>query len=275
MTPNLFIKFDGEDEFNVADKMPSFKFLGEDNTPSVSNSMQENVGIDGSFFQFSKFANNQLTLKFILRFRDYYELKSLKHDIYALFLQKKKIRLRTDAERNICKYVYPTGFDIAPVEDFSKACIVSIVCDNPSGVSYSIYRSNQEQDIWDDYPLGWSLPAGYNDYEFSDNLFNVINFSDINVDPYSEKHDLKIIIKFKGDSITLKNSTNGSSYTYSKASTLDDTILLDGITTYRNGVADSINSDFGNLSLDKGTNSILVSGTTSFDITFSFPFIYV
>ena len=112
-------------------------------------------------------------------------------------------------------------------------------------------------------------------YHFTTTNFKVYNASDIQIDPFGQKHDLKIISKFSGNSMKLTNNSNGSEWAYNKASNGKDNIVLDGINTTLNGNPASANTDYGNIILDTGWNNITVTGADSVDITFSFPFIYL
>ena len=73
----------------------------------------------------------------------------------------------------------------------------------------------------------------------------------------------------------ITNNTNGSEWSYIKASNGEESIILDGINTTLNGNPASANTDYGNIILDTGWNDIAVTGADSVDITFSFPFIYL
>ncbi|MCF2624544.1 phage tail family protein, partial [Ligilactobacillus salivarius] len=64
-------------------------------------------------------------------------------------------------------------------------------------------------------------------------------------------------------------------WSYNKSSNGSETILLDGISTTVNGNPATVNTDYGHIVLNTGWNDIVVSGTNSNDITFSFPFIYI
>lgn len=275
MQPKLFLKLsDSENEFEINSKMPRLKFLGLDNTPDITNTYAANNGVDGSIFNFSTFNKGTINANFFLRFRSYYELKALRNEIYSLFLQKRSIRIRTDAEPLFVEYVRGMPFEIKPSEDYSHDASFTIPFDNPSGYKYSLYRSDQFPDDWDNFPLGWHLTypdAG--DYHYTNaSLIKIYNPSDVDIDPYYQHHDLKIYVNFNGPGISLINQTNGSEWKYSGSS---GNLTIDGISTYLNGNPVTQNTNFGNLVLSKGWNSILVLGATNTDIRFSFPFVYI
>lgn len=275
--PWIKVKKEGEDEVDIADLFDRVQFLGDDGTPSLTNTYQENVGTDGNIFTGATFGKNTITANFYARFGDYYDLKLLKHDIYSFFMAKKLMRIRTDAEPAIVKYVRSVPFEIKPTVSTAHDATFSIPFENPSGYKFSLLRSDSlytyEEEGWQD---GMNLPDGADlIYRHTVPQFKIYNASDIPIDPYYQRHDLKIIVKFNGNSLQLVNKTNGTSWKYNKSSNGSDLIVLDGINTTLNGTPASANTDYGNLILEKGWNNIVATGASTVDITFSFPFIYI
>lgn len=274
--PKLLLKIGNDPEFNIADKVQGLKYLGDNPTPVINNSFLDVSGVDGSQFQFTTFSRYQVPAKFLLRFNDWQDFKLAKHQFYRLFAQRKEIRMRTDVESSIVRFVYPNLPEIAPAEDGAHYSLFTMNFDNPSGYRYSLYRSNAVYDFSNDsLQFGeLSIDEKFN-YHFTSNTFRVYNPSDIAIDPFGQKHDLKVVCKFSGSSMKLLNTTNGSEWEYKKSSSGNDSIILDGINTTLNGDPASVNTDYGNLILDTGWNGFTVSGASSVDITFSFPFIYL
>ena len=276
--PQLLLKIGDQPEFNIADKVQGLKYLGDNSTPTINNSYLDVPGIDGSILQYSTFSRYQIVANFFLRFSDWQDFKLAKHQFYRIFGQRKLIRMRTDVESSIVRFVYPNLPEIKPSQDYAHDALITMNFDNPSGYRYSLYRSDgtYSNDL-DGVQFGMNLHENedqYN-YHFTTNNFRVYNASDIQVDPFGQKHDLKIISKFKGNSMKITNNTNGSEWSYTKASNGEENIVLDGISTTLNGNPASANTDYGNIILDAGWNDITVTGADSVDITFSFPFIYL
>lgn len=274
--PKLLLKIGNDPEFNIADKVQGLKYLGDNPTPVINNSFLDVSGVDGSQLQFTTFSRYQVPAKFLLRFDDWQDFKLAKHQFYRLFAQRKEIRMRTDVESSIVRFVYPNLPEIAPAEDGAHYSLFTMNFDNPSGYRYSLYRSNAVYDFSNDSLQFGELSIDEKcNYHFTSNTFRVYNPSDIAIDPFGQKHDLKVICKFSGSSMKLLNTTNGSEWEYKKSSSGNDSIILDGINTTLNGDPASVNTDYGNLILDTGWNGFTVSGASSVDITFSFPFIYL
>lgn len=271
------IKIGDQPEIDVSEISPMLDYLGDDSSPALTNTYQDNAGVDGSIYQYSVFGRNVVTAKFLLHFNDWYDFKLAKHDIHHAFSTKNLIRIRTDAEPAIVKFVRPVTFDITPISDGAHDAAFSIPFENPGGYKYSYLTSDNpylyETEGWQ---IGMNLPNGQDlHYQFTTPQMRVYNASDIAVDPYYQRHQLKIIIKFSGSSLQLVNQTNGSSWKYLSSSNGKQTIILDGINTSLDGAPASANTDFGNLVLEPGWNDIVATGATTLNVTFSFPFIYL
>ncbi|HIW89794.1 MAG TPA: phage tail family protein [Candidatus Ligilactobacillus excrementipullorum] len=264
-------------EIDPCEEISRLIFLGDDSSPQITNNYQDNAGQDGSIHTYSTFGKNTVSAKFNLKFSDYYDFKLAKHDIMRLFSNKQLMRIRTDAEPAIVKFVRAGNFDIVPNESRGHDATFTIPFENPSGYKYSYLTSDNpylyETEGWQ---IGMNLPNGQDlHYQFTTPRMRVYNASDIAVDPYYQRHQLKIIIKFNGSFLQLVNQTNGSSWKYLNSSNGQQTIVLDGINTSLDGAPASANTDFGNLVLEPGWNDIVATGATTLDVTFSFPFIYL
>ena len=276
--PELYLKIGDQDEFNIEDKVQGLTFLGDDSTPALANTYQEIPGLDGSKLQYTTFSRYQVVANFCIYFTDWEDYKLAKHQFYRLFTSRQLIRMRTDVESAIVRFVYPNLPEIKPDQNGSHFATFSMNFDNPSGFRYSLYRSvgTYSNDL-DGVQFGMNLHMNddqYN-YHFTTNQFKVYNASDVPIDPWKYKSDLKIIVKFSGKSFKLTNTTTDTEWTYKKPSNGQETIVLDGIFTTLNGNPASANSDYGTIRLATEWNNFTVDGADSVDITFSFPFVYI
>lgn len=273
--PKLYMKIGDEAEFDIADKVKGLKYLGDDSTLASTNQLLQVPGIDGAVRQYKTYSNYQVPAKFFLRFENWQDYKLAKHQINRLFSSRKMIRIRTDTEPAMVRFVMPNPPEIAPTEAEAHYASFTENFDNPSGYRYSLYRSDSLPSIANGWQFGMNLPEPLPSYHFTNKSFKVYNASDIAIEPYKQKHDLRILFKFSGSQMKLTNKTNGSSYTYKNSSNGNEQIILDGISTTLNGNPASANTDYGTVTLETGWNDIDVSGADSVDITFSFPFIYL
>ena len=275
--PKLYLKIGDNDEFEVHDEIPELKFLGDTYTPIKTNTFQNFNGVDGSLFNYTSVDKNTITLKFRLDYNNYYDLKALRHKVYDLLMQKDIYRLRTDAEPFMVKFCYAVGFDIDPAVEGGNTALITLAMDNPSGYLFSLKTSDQQEDIWDDYPLGWHIPVfSPADFTFENtNTFQVYNPSSKVIDPYYNKDTLKFLFQFQGNSFKLTNQTNGSTYSLNKPSRYNNTIVVDGLATLIGSTVCTNYTDYDNIILDRGWNKFKVVGASAFSITFSFPFVYL
>lgn len=276
--PWIKIKVGDQDEVDPTQVIRGLHFLDDSSSPSLTNNYTETAGIDGAVFNNASYSKNINNANFWLHFSDYYDFTLAKHDIYRMFMCKYIMRIRTNAEPAIVKFVRAGNFDITPWEKGAHDALFTIPFDNPSGLKYSYANSDvlkkYDQEAWQ---LGQNLPNGKDlQYQFMDqSQLSVYNASDIIVDPYFQRHELKIIIKHNGGGFTLTNKTTGDVWSFNGSMTSNDTLMIDGINTYKNDKLVDNQTNYGYLSLATGFNDIRVTGASDLDITFSFPFIYL
>lgn len=282
MKPFFKMKIGNGDEFDISDKVPGLSYLGQDDSsssPQYTNTYQE-TGRDGSVFVNQTFAKRTFNERFLLSFRTWADYQLAKHELYKIFGSRQLIRVRTDTNDAKVYFGYAKPFDITPTEAGSSFANFTIPFDVPRGYRYSLYRSDSpytfQQDGWQ---FGMNLPENISDvgYHFTTSNFKVYNASDIKVDPYTQCHDLQMIIKFKGNSLQVANKTTGTSWKFNSASDETHQIVWNGkeLSTYLDGTQVNAQTDFGYITLAKEWNEIECTGASLIDITFSFPFIYL
>ena len=270
----FLLKLQGQDEFNITDRLPNVEYLGGDSTPAFNNVYQDNTTRDGSRLTSVNFSKLLYTANFLLRSQDYYDQKLLRHEIYQLFGDRKLVRFRTDSDPQKVMYGRPTSFEIKFIADGYDDSLFAIQFEIPSGYKYSLNRSDSV--TVDDISFGMNFHLNEKPtYTQTAKSFRIFNPSDIAIDPYYQRHDMMLLIKYVGSSYQITNTTNGTSYQYKNTSNGNDNIVLSGLSTMLNGQPASQNTDFGFIKLEKGWNDIVVSGATSHTTTFSFPFIYI
>ena len=272
--PTFLIKLKGQDEFDIHERLPSLQYLGGDSTPVFNNAYQDDALRDGSRFTGTTFGKSTFTANFVLHSQDNNDQKLLRHEIFQLFGDRELARIRTNIDFEKVMYVRPNSFDINYIADGSVDSMFSIPFDIVTGYKYSRVRTDAIDMDHTSFGMNFELtdtPV----YKQTANKFKIYNPSDIAIDPYYQRHDLLLLIKFSGSSYQITNQTNGTSYKYNKAISGSDQLILNGLATTLNGAPASQNSDFGYIKLEKGWNDITVSGATSHETTFSFPFIYI
>ena len=100
--------------------------------PALANTYQEVPGLDGSKLQYTTFSRYQVVANFCLFFTDWQDYKLAKHQFYRLFTSRQQIRMRTDVESSIVRFVYPNLPEIKPDQNGSHYATFSMNFDNPS-----------------------------------------------------------------------------------------------------------------------------------------------
>lgn len=275
----LKIKVGERDEIDSSEITQRLTFLELDNTPQIAHNYQQQAGINGSLYESSQYNQTTVNLKFLVRFNDWRDLQLARHDIYRFFLTKELIRVRCAASPNKVYFCRATNFELTPAKVGYHGVVFTVPLENPSGMAYSIDTSeNIVNSVKNsDWSFGMNIPTSKNlQYHFTNqNSFDVYNPSDVAIDPYLQNGKLAIQVKFTGSSITIKNTTNGTEWTYNQTGNGQDTILLNGVSSSINGTPCSKNTDYGHIKLEIGDNNIEVSGADTSDIVFSFPFVFL
>ncbi|WP_270621835.1 phage tail domain-containing protein [Weissella viridescens] len=268
---HFYIKQVGQDEIDLTQRLPSLVYLDGTFTPNFINSYQDNVGTDGSQLTSVAFGKGTFVANFFMPATDYREHQLMRHEFYRQFAQRPLLRVRTSDDPDKCFYGRPVSFPMDSMADGNNDFKIQLTFEVPSGFMYSVQRSDQVSDG----SFGMNLVGMSPSYVHSEREFIIYNASDIQVDPYYQRHDLKISMIIDGP-ITITNRTNGTHWSYKGKLPGQTKIVLDGLVTYKNGKQDSLNSDFGFIQLETGENDIVVSGTaTNHELTFSFPFLYL
>lgn len=271
----LYVKINDENEVASNEITSHLTFLGLSESPSLIHNYRDDTMQDGQIWNYSRYGQTTVTAKFLLRWLDRKDYKLAKHEIFRVFAQKGIFRLRTGVEPDIVRYCRPGVFTIdSPPED-PNYLVFEIPFDNPSGLRFS--RLHTDKMTKDNFlSLNLNMTNQQQQYHFAgQSNFEVYNAGDITVDPEFQNHDFKIIMKHNGGKFTINNMTTNTSWTYNKNLSNGDTIILNGINTYKNNKLDSSNTDYGYLTLRPGVNKIKVTGANDLDITFSFPYIYL
>lgn len=274
--PSLFVKPPEGDEIDVREICSGLDFNGDDSDPVITNTYTNDAGSDGEVYSYSQIANNTDTARFTLHFSDYYDYKLKKHELARFFMQKGLYRIRTDAEPGIVKFVRAGNFTIetpqmTTYKDFT------IPFENPSGVKWSLAYSDQlmeyDQNLWQ---IGMNLPDGQDlKYHYVDtHEFDIYNASDIDLDP-RQRYPLQIILTGFNGSFDMVNQTTGDEVVYTGGLSSDDTLILDGLSVYKNGKIANQDTNLGWIRLKRGWNHFKIYGYNHIDIRFHFRFVYL
>lgn len=274
--PSLFIKPPEGDEIDAREICSGLDFNGDDSDPVITNTYTNDAGSDGEVYSYSQIANNVVNTRFTLHFSDYYDYKMKKHELARFFMQKGLYRIRSDAEPGIVKFVRAGNFTIeAPQMTTYKD--FTIPFENPSGVKWSFAYSDDlmeyDQNLWQE---SMNLPNGVDlQYHFiNQHEFDVYNASDIDLDP-RQKYPVQIMVTGFNGSLDMVNETTGDEVVYTGGLSSDDTLILDGLSVYKNGKIANKDTNLGWIRLKRGWNHFKIYGCNPVDIRFHFRFVYL
>lgn len=134
----------------------------------------------------------------------------------------------------------------------------------------------KELKLWDINKWQWNQGLTWDDelqYRFTSNNFTLKNFGNVKVDP--RESELKITIKATTSSyLEIKNVTTDELFRFNGTLSTSDTLILNGIHSYKNGVNAILNTNKKLLTLAPGNNVFSVTGGTIQSIEFDFRFLY-
>lgn len=272
----LYVKKDGENEFEINEKISGIEAMGITKVaPQLTPLTKQIVGSDGELSYGAYYGASTVKAKVYLAGKDVYDYKLLVSELYRLLYSRKPIRIRDEVEPNICYWVFVKPMTVTTINYTHGTADIEFI--NPSGFRYSL--KNSDELAGTDYQFGMNETNTDNThrtigYHFTDNDFWIYNDSDITIDPYINRHELKVILKCNGKP-KIENQTTGTSISVNNNITTDNTFVLNGVDSFLDGQDYGINTDLGYLTLASGWNNINISGASNVDVTFSFPFIYL
>ncbi|MCO6542131.1 MAG: phage tail family protein [Lactobacillus sp.] len=273
----LFLKKQDEDEFSIQDYR-GLHFLDLTiSSPQSQSNFVSYAGTDGAQQRGPVlFGPRTATANFFLETDDEISFAAKAHEVWQKFYSRTLLRLRQSISPGICVYGIAKSFDFTHLSYFDKS--FSIQLDLPSGYRYSVLRSTDfpldvKDNVQDGLNIGMNLPMEELKYTHSKDNFKIFNPSDFDIQPYEQKHDLNIIFKGSG-SPTLKNKDTGDVFSYNKALSANDTLVLNGVHPMLNGKPCEIDTNHGDVQLvRKSWNHFSLTGFTG-TVTFDFPFLY-
>lgn len=272
---DFFVMRKGHDELNLSDKLPSVRFLelnvGAPQLTPTYNSIQ---GSDGQLLQTVSFNSSTAVASFFIEGRNRSEFNLAKSALQRELYARAPIRIRSSDDPGKAMWVLANPTDINPLANSDDAKI-DLAFTIVSGTKLTPFNSDELVENQDKLSFGMNLDLdNLPSYHFNSNNFNVFNPSDLEIDPYIQHHQLVWTIKGTGQSVTVSNATNGTSFTANTNLGSSDTLTMNGITLAKNGTQGGIDTDFGHIILARGDNNITITGLSNVDVTVSFPFLY-
>lgn len=132
---------------------------------------------------------------------------------------------------------------------------------------------------WDVDLWAWGMGIDWDDslaYTFNTSTFTVRNLGNVPIKATNTKTPLKITLKGTfTNGMIITNITTGDVYQYNGTLTQNDTLVLDGVRSLKNGLSVFGDTNKRLLTIAPGNNEFTITGGTVSEITFDFRFYYL
>lgn len=217
----------------------------------------------------------EIEVRFLLRHNNKFDRELLVNEFYTTLYQRKSYFIMHELMPG---KRYPVQVQTVEKEaEYLDGTILTVVFRAFKARSESIEKTINKQDIiTQKWQHGQGMLATDYDYTFKKNNFSVYNLGDFDVDP-RRKHELRIVLKGESDgAVTIYNKTTSERFIYNSSldSKRGETLELDGITPYKNGVNCGIDTNGGLITLATGENKIQIQNTSNVEVFFDFRYLY-
>ncbi|WPK12597.1 phage tail family protein [Lysinibacillus louembei] len=271
----MIIELENGTRYDIANY--SLKRLFHD-IPSVeiAHTIQSVEG-NGDIVTASNFKQRVITVRFLYIVQDIYDYYLLRDELNALFLQEKPFYIifkREPYKRYKVRLMQQLSMEPSThMNSFDVQFRMENLFAESVGTSLNLQSTKQwDADLW-----GWGMGIDWDktySYEHSSNHFSIENIGNALIDP--RQHELEIIVKANAASyLQITNQTTGDVYKYGGTLTVNDTLVLKGIQTLKNGLSVFKETNKKLISLAPGQNIFTVEGGTIQSIAFNFRFLYM
>lgn len=217
------------------------------------------------------FEGRTMKASFLLKANDIYDYYLLRNEVFALFDARTTFFLINQYEpKRRWKVKTSSSFTperISPDLGYLEVTFVSAssFCES-YGTTLAPFTFDAE--LWQ---VGQGVISEDLVYAHNTTTFRIYNGSDIDIDP----REIPLKIKYQGASsnLKIKNTTTGDEWAYTGSSSINDTILLDGIRSLKNNLTIFGQTNRKLITLKKGWNDFTLTGASgSFLISFDFRF---
>lgn len=225
----------------------------------------------------TKLNNRVITVQFLYDSQDIYDYYLLRDELNALFMREEAFYIIFKKEP-YKQYLVKTnvGFSIPP-NAHMEAFEIEFITLNTFGES--IFSTGELVDkSWDSGFYAWNGMIDWDsenfpEYTFTDRTFTVFNGGSYKVDP--RQSYLKITLKGIGSAASITNNTTGDVYTFTGGLTASDTLVLEGVKTFKNDISAFRNTNRRVITLAPGENEFFIGGLGGGLTSVSFDFRYL
>lgn len=241
---------------------------------TIGHSTESVDGRDGLLYLETSFETRIITVEFLYESYDIFDYYLLRDEINALFTRKESFYI-TFKNEPYKRYLVRLNqsFDIAP-NQYMNSFNVEFVCVNIFAESTSKTTALKD---WDSNSKAWNGQITWDDdlkYSFNTTAFTVKNLGNVDIDP--RQSELAITLKgLFSSSVTIINQTTGDTYVYNGTMGANDTLVLKGIQSFKNGTSVFKNTNKKLIKLRAGDNNFVIQGGSVTSIDFGFRYLYL
>lgn len=236
----------------------------------------ESSSVEGRYDELSasKLNNRNIRVEFLYDTFDIYDFYLLREELNAIFMRAEPFYIifkKEPYKRWLVKTA--SQFEVPP-NPHMQSFVVEFVTLN--AYAENVYSTSQyTSKEWDVGLYAWNNQIEWEDdysYNFTEKTFSLYNGGTVKVDPRSS--NLKITIKASGSNLRIRNTTTNEVYEFNSSLSSTDSLVIDGVRTFKNNVSSFRNTNKKLISLNPGMNDFIVEVGTLEYINFDFRFLY-
>lgn len=222
----------------------------------------------------SKLNNRNIRVEFLYDTVDIYDYYLLRDELNDIFMRTDPFYIIFKKEPYKRWLVKTANQFEVPPNPHMQSFVVEFITLN--GYSENIYSVSQYvSKEWDLGLYAWNNSIQWVDdyfYSFTEKTFNLYNGGTAKVDPRIS--DLKINIRGSGNTLRITNITTNEIYEFNGNLSSTDSLLIDGVRTFKNGISSFKDTNKKLISLAPGINQFVVEIDLLDSINFDFRFLY-
>ncbi|MCG7345304.1 phage tail family protein [Sporosarcina sp. ACRSL] len=240
-------------------------------SPTPRHTAEIVEGRDGHIDLGTTFEGRTMRSTFYIKGTDKYDYLLLRDEVFRLFDARTFFYL-IDIDEPRKRWKVKTADMYTPINHRAEAGTMEISFVSPSPYAES-YGTTLDPFTFtaEKWQVGQGVIAEDLIYAHNTQNFRIYNGSDIPINP----REIPLLIKYQGASTNLRirNNTTGDEWAYTGASGINDTILLDGVRSLKNGLTIFGQTNRKLITLARGWNDFtLIGASGSFLISFDFRF---
>lgn len=246
--------------------------------PESLESLNETTLIPGSHYITTPvgYGVRMINASFRIHSKDLIDYALFRMEIFNLFVQdddfyiidEKDLSLRwhvrSDGKFSLDRALRTGNFDI------------SFLCINPYAISDKSTLELNGKKLWDENLFYWNGVIDWDSelkYIFNRNNFDVSNLGNAVIDSRNQKFVLRIKA-LTSSGITIKNVTTGDEYIFNGTLGTNDTLVINGTRSFKNGVSVFRDTNRSALTMKPGVNTFEITGAAVQEISFDFNYLF-